>query len=64
MMDLYDLFVSVRPNQIINIVTDTGKIRGYALHLISVTVNIMSREVLELQPKGDELYIWLGGYAS
>jgi hypothetical protein len=64
MMDLYDLFVSVRPDQIINIVTDAGKMRGYALHLIGVTVNIMSREVLELQPKGDELYIWLGGYAS
>ena len=64
MMDLYDLFVSVRPNQIINIVTDTGKIRGYALHLIGMTTNIMSREVQELQPKGDELYIWLGGYAS
>ena len=35
-MDLYDLFVSVRPNQIINIVTDTGKIRGYASYLIGM----------------------------
>nr|DAI98840.1 MAG TPA: hypothetical protein [Caudoviricetes sp.] len=24
-----------------------------------MTTNIMSREVLELQPKGDELYVWL-----
>ena len=64
MMDLYDLFVSVRPNQIINIVTDTGKIRGYASRLIGMTANIMSREVLELQPKGNELYIWLGGHTS
>lgn len=64
MMDLYDLFVSVRPNQIINIVTDTGKIRGHVLHLIGMTANIMSREVLEVQPKGNELYIWLGGHTS
>ena len=64
MMDLYDLFVAIRPNQIINIMTDTGKIRGYALHLISMTVNITSREVLEVQPKGNELYVWLGGHTS
>lgn len=64
MMDLYDLFVSVRPNQIMNIVTDAGKIRGCVLHLIGMTANIMSREVLELQPKGDELYVWLGGHTS
>lgn len=64
MMELYDLFVSVRPNQIINIVTDTGKIRGCALRLIGMTANIISKEVLELQPKGDELYVWLGGYTS
>lgn len=64
MMDLYDLFVTVRPNQIINIVTDTGKIRGCALHLIGMTANIMSREVLELQPKGNEFYVWLGGHTS
>ena len=64
MMDLYDLFVSVRPNQIINIVTDTGKIRGRALHLIGITANIMSREALEVQPKGNELYVWLGGHTS
>lgn len=64
MMDLYDLFVSVRPNQIINIVTDTGKISGYVLHLIDMTANIVSREVLEVQPKGNELYVWLGGHTS
>ena len=64
MMDLYDLFVSVRPNQIINIVTGTGKIKGHALHLIGMTANIMSREILELQPKGNELYVWLGGHIS
>lgn len=64
MMDLYDLFVTVRPNQIINIVTDAGKVRGCALHLIGMTANITSREILELQPKGDELYLWLGGYVS
>lgn len=64
MMDLYDLFVSVRPNQIINIVTDTGKIRGYVLHLIDMTANIVSREVLEVQPKDNELYVWLGGHTS
>ena len=64
MMDLYDLFVSVRANQIINIVTGTGKIKGHALHLIGMTANIMSREILELQPKDNELYVWLGGYTS
>lgn len=64
MMDLYDLFVTVRPNQIINIVTDTGKIRGCALHLIGMTANITSREVLEVQLKGNELYVWLGGHTS
>lgn len=64
MMDLYDLFVTVRPNQIINIVTDTGEIRGCALRLIGMTANLMSREVLEIQPKGGELYVWLGGHTS
>lgn len=64
MMDLYDLFVTVRPNQIINIVTDTGKIRGCALRLIGMTANLMSREVLEIQPKGGELCVWLGGHTS
>lgn len=59
MMDLYDLFVAIRPNQIINIVTDTGKMRGYALHFIDMNADFMSREVLEAQPKSDGLYVWL-----